>query len=232
MSFRHFKYFHIPLFSFILSFTSSPWQISLGIPDEPARARILQVLTRKLTLSGDFDFCTIARLTPGFVGADLSALTKVTSSVPEEQIPLTLPDTFDQEASIIAIRRIFGELEHQLEAELATNPGGSSPVSAPSTPSTASVSSAGPPAAANTAANTAMAAEAELERRISLSNRLRARKEPLSEEFLSNISIQMNDFMQAIKKVAAPVFEILGRIHFKRERERDRTQCVVSVDRR
>jgi hypothetical protein len=58
-----------------------------GIPDENARARILSVLSRKLRLEGSFDFKRIARRTPGFVGADLAALSK--------------------EAAAIAVKRIF-----------------------------------------------------------------------------------------------------------------------------
>lgn len=46
---------------------------------------------RRLRLSGDFDFRVIASQTPGFVGADLHALTK--------------------EAAAIAIARIFSSLE-------------------------------------------------------------------------------------------------------------------------
>ncbi|XP_030627049.1 nuclear valosin-containing protein-like [Chanos chanos] len=49
-------------------------EICLGIPDEGARFRILKTLCRKLTLPEDFDFQQLARLTPGFVGADLMAL--------------------------------------------------------------------------------------------------------------------------------------------------------------
>ncbi|XP_041866076.1 nuclear valosin-containing protein-like isoform X2 [Melanotaenia boesemani] len=49
-------------------------EICLGIPDEPARLRILKTLCRKLTLPEDFDYQQLARLTPGYVGADLMAL--------------------------------------------------------------------------------------------------------------------------------------------------------------
>ncbi|XP_053461321.1 nuclear valosin-containing protein-like isoform X3 [Nycticebus coucang] len=49
-------------------------EICLGIPDEASRERILQTLCRKLRLPEDFNFCHIAHLTPGFVGADLMAL--------------------------------------------------------------------------------------------------------------------------------------------------------------
>uniref|UniRef100_A0A673C2W7 AAA+ ATPase domain-containing protein n=1 Tax=Sphaeramia orbicularis TaxID=375764 RepID=A0A673C2W7_9TELE len=49
-------------------------EICLGIPDEAARLRILKTLCRKLKLPEDFDYQQVARLTPGYVGADLMAL--------------------------------------------------------------------------------------------------------------------------------------------------------------
>ncbi|XP_021893097.1 cell division control protein 48 homolog C-like isoform X2 [Carica papaya] len=49
-------------------------EIVLGVPDEIARVEILSVLTRNLRLECSFDLVKIARLTPGFVGADLAAL--------------------------------------------------------------------------------------------------------------------------------------------------------------
>ncbi|CAN0914705.1 Cell division control protein 48 homolog C [Linum grandiflorum] len=49
-------------------------EIMLGVPDEDARVHILSVLTSKCTLEGSLDLSQIARLTPGFVGADLDAL--------------------------------------------------------------------------------------------------------------------------------------------------------------
>ncbi|PIA39513.1 hypothetical protein AQUCO_02600161v1 [Aquilegia coerulea] len=49
-------------------------EIVLGVPDEKARAQILSVLTSNLRLEGAFDLDTIARSTPGFVGADLASL--------------------------------------------------------------------------------------------------------------------------------------------------------------
>lgn len=65
-------------------------EICLGIPDEAARERILQVLSQKMKLDGAFDFGSIARRTPGFVGADLVSLTK--------------------EAAVIAVNRIFSTM--------------------------------------------------------------------------------------------------------------------------
>ncbi|XP_043111094.1 nuclear valosin-containing protein-like isoform X1 [Puntigrus tetrazona] len=49
-------------------------EICLGIPDEAARLKILKTLCRKMTLPEEFDYRQLARLTPGFVGADLMAL--------------------------------------------------------------------------------------------------------------------------------------------------------------
>ena len=65
-------------------------EIAVGIPDQSGRAKIIQVQASKLRLSGDFDYTTLAHDTPGWVGADLAALTK--------------------EAAILATNRIFGEM--------------------------------------------------------------------------------------------------------------------------
>ncbi|KAJ0507241.1 putative AAA+ ATPase domain, ATPase, AAA-type, core, AAA ATPase, AAA+ lid domain-containing protein [Helianthus annuus] len=51
-------------------------EITLGVPDENARIKILSLLTQDIKLEGAFDLVKISRLTPGFVGADLEALVK------------------------------------------------------------------------------------------------------------------------------------------------------------
>jgi ribosome biogenesis ATPase len=65
-------------------------EILLGVPDEEAREGILRTMTKGMRLSGDFDFKTLARRTPGYVGADVRSLTK--------------------EAAVIAINRIFHDV--------------------------------------------------------------------------------------------------------------------------
>ena len=50
-------------------------EICLGVPDDKSRARILAKLASKLRVAGDFDFNALARKSPGYVGADLEALT-------------------------------------------------------------------------------------------------------------------------------------------------------------
>ena len=80
-------------------------EIVMGVPDEAARARILQVMTKTMRLEGEFDYNLIAKKTPGYVGADIRSLTK--------------------EAAIIAINRIFKDLLGDPGAEetsASTNP--------------------------------------------------------------------------------------------------------------
>ena len=70
-------------------------ELSLGVPNLQSREKILQVLYEKLRISGEFNFEQVARLTPGYVGADLAALTK--------------------ESAVVAIHRMFHSVE-QIDA--------------------------------------------------------------------------------------------------------------------
>jgi ribosome biogenesis ATPase len=56
-------------------------EVCLGIPDKGARIQILQILCNKLKLAPDFSYEFVAMNTPGFVGADLMALTREASVV-------------------------------------------------------------------------------------------------------------------------------------------------------
>jgi len=51
-------------------------EICLGIPDEKSRAKILQVICKNLRVAPGFDMYELAKLTPGYVGADLQALVR------------------------------------------------------------------------------------------------------------------------------------------------------------
>lgn len=68
-------------------------EIKLSIPSENGREQILRSLTGKLKISGDVEWKDLARKTPGYVGADLKALTR--------------------EAAAVAINRIFGIRENR-----------------------------------------------------------------------------------------------------------------------
>jgi ribosome biogenesis ATPase len=52
-------------------------EINLGVPNEAAREKILKALTQRLSLPEDFDYKTLANMTPGFVGADLGDVVSV-----------------------------------------------------------------------------------------------------------------------------------------------------------
>ncbi|GFE54313.1 ATPase AAA type domain containing protein [Babesia ovis] len=64
-------------------------EISMGIPDTDSRFSILRAVSRGMRIGEDVDFEEIATMTPGFVGADLQAVTR--------------------EAAACAITRIFSQ---------------------------------------------------------------------------------------------------------------------------
>lgn len=49
-------------------------EINVGVPSERTRESILRAQTRRTEISPDVDFAKLAKLTPGFVGADLESL--------------------------------------------------------------------------------------------------------------------------------------------------------------
>lgn len=55
-------------------------EINMSVPSEPVREQILRALTRKMRLADDLDFQTLAKRTPGFVGADLNDLVSTAGS--------------------------------------------------------------------------------------------------------------------------------------------------------
>lgn len=66
-------------------------ELTMGIPDEACRERMLRVMTKEIRVAEDLDFLALAKLTPGFVGADLTAVAK--------------------EAALVAVQRIFTDMD-------------------------------------------------------------------------------------------------------------------------
>ena len=54
-------------------------ELTLGVPNEEARIEILKILTKKMRLRNDLDMKEIVKMTPGYVGADISTLCKEAS---------------------------------------------------------------------------------------------------------------------------------------------------------
>lgn len=66
-------------------------EICINVPGQESREQILKTICQKLKLSGDFDYKELARMTPGYVGADLNALVAA--------------------AGVVAIKRIFKDMQ-------------------------------------------------------------------------------------------------------------------------
>ena len=49
-------------------------EINLGVPSQAVREQILRTLTRRMSLEADFNFSRLAKMTSGYVGADLASL--------------------------------------------------------------------------------------------------------------------------------------------------------------
>uniref|UniRef100_A0A2K6QQ62 Nuclear valosin-containing protein-like n=1 Tax=Rhinopithecus roxellana TaxID=61622 RepID=A0A2K6QQ62_RHIRO len=135
-------------------------EICLGIPGEACRKRILQTLCRKLRLPQAFDFCHLAHLTPGFVGADLMALCR--------------------EAAMCAVNRVLMKLQEQekKDPEMEDSPSKGVQEESLGTESTSET-------------------QDELQRLLGL---LRD-QDPLSEEQMQGLCIELNDFIVALSSV-------------------------------
>lgn len=72
-------------------------EIGLGIPDEKSRKEILDITCRDVNIDPYLSIKELARLTPGYVGADLQALVR--------------------EASMAAVHRIFSSVVDDVEGE-------------------------------------------------------------------------------------------------------------------
>ncbi|KAI9847867.1 MAG: hypothetical protein M1838_000726 [Thelocarpon superellum] len=101
-------------------------EINLSVPDEAARSKILQALTGRLRLWGDCDFGSLAKLTPGFVGADLNdlvstagvAATKRMFEVLKKEVPPPAPSPGQEvSADVQTLRDLIKRAEESLSQE-------------------------------------------------------------------------------------------------------------------
>jgi hypothetical protein len=168
-------------------------EIGMTVPDDEARAqcvclsfiketphsniyRILRVLCAKLRLDGEFDFNALAKATPGYVGADLSALTGA--------------------AGIIAVKRIFKNL-----SDATIVPG---PLPAVETDTSMQIdvdatAVSGPPTPSPEALPFAQLASSLTHSPIA--RFLQSHPGPLTPALLAPICITADDFMLALKEV-------------------------------
>ena len=149
----------------------------MGIPDEAARAHLLRVITRGMRLDGQLDFDDLARNTPGYVPADMGALAK--------------------EAAAVAVSRVFALVAEREEQEQKLPP----PPAAPPAAAAAAAPEAGAEASEGAAdmdltgdAAAAPSSSHPFDPKPSASGQL-------TSDELSDLSINADDFQQALKKV-------------------------------
>ena len=105
-------------------------EINLGVPNEAVREQILRALTRQMVLSEDFKFGLLAKLTPGFVGADLSDLVSTAGSAAIKRFLDTLKtesndmdideDAVPPSATVSELRRLIKRAKGPTEDENTT----------------------------------------------------------------------------------------------------------------
>ncbi|XP_032538008.1 nuclear valosin-containing protein-like [Chiroxiphia lanceolata] len=142
-------------------------EICLGIPDEGAREKILQTLCRKLKLPESFKFRHLARLTPGYVGADLMALCR--------------------EAAMCTVNRVLIRPEEQRGKH--TQAGGNTAEESMGIGTDILVEEG--------TKQLELPPEDELQRLLDLLKK----QDPLPEEQLQKLCIEMNDFIVALSSV-------------------------------
>ncbi|KAF5366946.1 hypothetical protein D9757_010830 [Collybiopsis confluens] len=152
-------------------------EISMGIPDDEAREKILRVLSSKLRLEGNFDFAALAKATPGYVGADLSSLIAAAGIIAVKRIFKQLSDS---ELSMSAVANDMTDSSMQADEAIHTS---LSEVN-PSFPTLATPSTIMFPVTAG-----------------AIARFLNAHPDPLTEEQLATLCITALDFTSALKQV-------------------------------
>ena len=148
--------------------------------------RILRVLCSKLRLEGNFDFQALAKATPGYVGADLSALTGAAGVIAVKRIFQQLSDgsIVMPEAEPTSVQ--LGE-ESQMQIDDGAEPASTVPISGGTTPGTV-------------ASSIFSSLPASLQSN-SIVHFLIAHPNPLTEAQLEPIFISSADFHLALKQV-------------------------------
>jgi ribosome biogenesis ATPase len=163
-------------------------EICMSVPDKNARARILKVLCTKLKLAGEVDIQLIAKSTPGYVGADLVALTK--------------------EAAVIAVNRIFRAMLEPENEEEELPPSSNMTSSPTNTSSPKTTNSTNSSEISSTVDDQSVTTEKvglrvrahSLDERARVSARLKDLG-PLTADQLAPLAVTMGDFLKAVKKV-------------------------------
>ncbi|GAA5902900.1 hypothetical protein JCM8208_006506 [Rhodotorula glutinis] len=197
-------------------------EITMGVPDEAGRERILRVLMGKLRLSGDFDYALLAKGTPGYVGADLSALTgaagviavkRIFEQFGSDGVAALLPELATGEGALGLLQAASGGEDAEMAGVEAVQQDGESAIvedvsalsSAAPTPGTVTPSEDAPPPSASAGDGT-LAAVPSLPfstlppslAALPIASFLRAHPTSLTPDQLSSIALTNADFVRAL----------------------------------
>lgn len=178
-------------------------EVCLGIPDKDARVQILQILCNKLKRAPDFSYEYVALNTPGFVGADLMALTREASMVAVNRALVNLKKSTDKSADTPENEKavVVDIIEDVPEsAEKSTNEESSSKEAPSEEASKKEGSNEKPePSTENVVNNKSYSCKNnEL---LELIAWLHDTQCPLSDQQLNELHVELDDFKQALKCV-------------------------------
>ncbi|KAI8092885.1 P-loop containing nucleoside triphosphate hydrolase protein [Halteromyces radiatus] len=164
-------------------------EISMGVPDEKAREKILSVLSGKLRLEGDFDFAELAKATPGYVGADLQALITTADETSATDLVTSITNANEQgENGTNSITTTMGQETTTLQPSIIPN-------------NTDDNKTTTEDKAIKTTTVEEFESQSALEQLRAISEFIQSHKEPLSPAQLESLAITQDDFKIALTKV-------------------------------
>lgn len=166
-------------------------------------------MSSKLKLSGDFDFKELAKLTPGYVGADLNALTSAAGVVALKRIFQEIGN-IDKITEVEALENVTGNMEMMdMDAAMTEAPihvdGDISMSSAPAPTNTSATPTEAPSSTPTTVptapTSTALEKHGKHTPVHSISAFLQSHPNPLTPKQLEPLCITNDDFLIALTKV-------------------------------
>lgn len=179
-------------------------EICMSVPDEESREKILHTICSKLRLEGNFDYKKLARMTPGYVGADLhglvaaagvAAIKRIFSGLTSE--PTSIPQALITENLIEEKPRLIEEAIKDEDIEMnSPEPAQSEPIQEVKPEPTHELELAVPAAPSLAKSKSSKVAAVTV-----IQNFLKAHPNPLSAEELAPLAITFDDFATALPTV-------------------------------
>lgn len=170
-------------------------EISINVPSESARLCILERMTETLKISGDLGLKELAKLTPGFVGADLKSLVTSAGVAAIKRIFNTLSDDPTSETSLLLNDSNNDQMDIDKDNELEADEF-VTPLTTPVTPTDSSSLLNKELIKKSTTGNISKNKELSTIQRF-----LEKHPDPLTERQLEPLSITREDFLTALPTI-------------------------------